>query len=222
MNSLVKSEIGGGARRDARGHVSRCALDIHRTVSPDRIVTGRSTSSCASARRSRAPPVPPYRGVPFASSRTRPLASHQYIQRFHVCPVPSRRAPACSSCPHGHLLLPRARRSCAPVDLFFFSPLLLDYFLVQLSTDDAASRFDAASTRSLPTRPDVAASTQLTHLALGSGTRICGTRINHSHLALASGTLASGTRIVRLALPVFALVPCPTFVLVYGVAMLYS
>ena len=68
-------------------------------------------------------------------------------------PVPSRSAPARSSYPHGHPLLPRARRSCAPVDLFFFSTLLLDYFLVQLSTDDAASRFDAASTRSLPTRP---------------------------------------------------------------------
>ena len=116
-----------------------------------------------------------------------------------MCPVPSRSAPARCSCTSAEIHVPRFAGTSR------LRPHLEIRLLEQHSTAGAATRIDAASTRSHPSRPRSSPHAQHSHLALGSGTRICGSRNRHSHLwhsdqalasmALASMAHASGTRI---------------------------
>ena len=117
-----------------------------------------------------------------------------------MCPVPSRSAPARCSCTSAEIHVPRFAGTSR------LRPHLEIRLLEQHSTAGAATRIDAASTRSHPSRPRssphaaLASGARIRHshlwltqqalasVALGSGSRIYGTRINHSHQSLASGT----------------------------------
>ena len=104
-----------------------------------------------------------------------------------MCPVPSRSAPARCSCTSAEIHVPRFAGTSR------LRPHLEIRLLEQHSTAGAATRIDAASTRSARSHPSRPRSSP--HAALASGARI-----RHSHLwltqqALASVALGSGSRI---------------------------